>query len=254
MLRSSIGDLSALGHRVAGVDDEVHQNLLELRAVGEHRRQVGPDLGGDLNLRPDEALQHGLHRLDEVVERHGLLRDHLAPAERQQLAREARGAVGRFENLFRVAPPLVAFGQVLRDHLRVAADGHEQVVEVVRDAARQPSDRFHLLRLAELLVALLQLILRLLPFHHVADDGGKRGALRAVKRRERELAREPAAVFPHAGHFDDVAEREVVGSRVGERRLVGRAIGFANQVHDRPSEHFAFPYSRTSFPRCGSRT
>ena len=35
-------------------------------------------------------------------------------------------------------------------------DGHEQVVEIVRDAAGEPADRLHLLRLAQLLVALLQ--------------------------------------------------------------------------------------------------
>ena len=35
------------------------------------------------------------------------------------------------------------------------ANHHEQVVEVVRDAAREPADRLHLLRLAELLLELL---------------------------------------------------------------------------------------------------
>ena len=51
------------------------QNLLDLRAVGEHRCQVGPDLGVDLDLWTYEPLQHFLHALDQLVERDGVLRD-----------------------------------------------------------------------------------------------------------------------------------------------------------------------------------
>ena len=44
-------------------------------------------------------------------------------------------------------------GQLVEQQLGVAVDDREQVVEVVRDAAGQPADRFHLLRLAQLLLA-----------------------------------------------------------------------------------------------------
>jgi hypothetical protein len=54
-------------------------------------------------------------------------------------------------------------GQALPDHLPVARDDAEQVVEVVGDAARQPSDRLHLLGLTELLLERAQL-------GHVARD------------------------------------------------------------------------------------
>ena len=39
-------------------------------------------------------------------------------------------------------------------------DDGEQVVEVVRDAAGEPADRLHLLRLLELALGLLQLLVR----------------------------------------------------------------------------------------------
>ena len=37
-------DFAAVRHRIARVDDEVHEDLLDLRAVGEHGREVGPEL------------------------------------------------------------------------------------------------------------------------------------------------------------------------------------------------------------------
>ena len=46
--------------------------------------------------------------------------------------------------------------EAIEDQIAVAVDHREQVVEVVRDAAGQPADRFHLLRLTELLLQPLQ--------------------------------------------------------------------------------------------------
>ena len=57
----------------------------------------------------------------------------------------------------------------LADHVRVADDRGEQVVEVVRDAAGEPADRFHLLRLAELLFAIVERPARLPVAQRVAD-------------------------------------------------------------------------------------
>ena len=100
------------------------------------------------------------------------------------------GAIGGLHDLLRVGAPLVSVREVLDEHLGVAVDGHQQIVEVVRDAAGEPSDRLHLLRLPQLLLALLQRVLRLLALDDVAHDGGKRRAFAALQRRERKLARE----------------------------------------------------------------
>ena len=162
MFLSSIVIFPPPRHRVARVDHEVHENLLDLRRVGEHRRQVRPDLGRDLNLRADEPLQHVLHVRHELIERDRLLRDDLTAAERQQLAREPGRAICRLEDLLCIGAPLVSLVEVLHEHLRVAVDGHQQIVEVVRDAAGEPADRLHLLRLPQLLLALPKRVLRLL--------------------------------------------------------------------------------------------
>ena len=125
-------DFSTAGHGVAGVDHEVHHDLLDLRRVRQNRREVGPHVGGDLNVGPDDP-QHVLHAFDEMIERNGLLGDHLAAAEGEQLTRESRRALRGLDNLLRVGAPLVARLEALHEHFGVAMDGHEQVVEVMRD-------------------------------------------------------------------------------------------------------------------------
>ena len=45
-----------------------------------------------------------------------------------------------------------SLADALQQELAVAGDHHEQIVEVVGDAAGEPADGFHLLRLAELLL------------------------------------------------------------------------------------------------------
>ena len=57
-------------------------------------------------------------------------------------------------------------GANLAQHVEIADDDRQQVVEVVRQSAGKLADRLHLLRLAQLLA----LLLRLAPFGQVADD------------------------------------------------------------------------------------
>ena len=135
------------------------------------------------------------------------------------------------------AAPLVSRREVLHEHLGVAVDGHQQVVEVVRDAAGEPADRFHLLRLAQLLLALASVscdCLRSITSRTTAVNAVPSAA---VQRGEGELARKAAAVLANAGHFDDVAEGEVVGVRIGQRRLVRGAVGLRQSASSigRPS-------------------
>ena len=54
--------------------------------------------------------------------------------------------------------------ELVQEQLAVSHDDHEEIVEVVRDAAGQPADGLHLLRLAELLLALTKRLLRALAF------------------------------------------------------------------------------------------
>ena len=141
---------SAGRHRVAGVDHQVHQHLVDQSRVGVNgqrpRRQQ--------QLQVDVFAEHAPHHFREA--RHQLvqidvLRLHdLAAAERQQLARQAGGAVRRIDDVARRHLPRRGIVLALQQREREPLDDGEDVVEVVRDAAGELPDGLHLLRVAQL--------------------------------------------------------------------------------------------------------
>ena len=108
----------------------------------------------DRDVLADQAVEHPAHVRDALVEHDDLRRQDLAPAEREQLAGERRGAIGRIEDLLDVGAQRRA-DQLFQQQLGIAANRRQQVVEVVGDAAREPPDRFHLLRVSQLLLELM---------------------------------------------------------------------------------------------------
>ena len=89
---------------------------------------------------------------DDVAQLEHLRQDHLAAAEGEQLARERRRASGRAHDLERVLAARVVGVEAGDEELAVAADRGQEVVEVVRDPAGEPSDRLELLRVQQLLL------------------------------------------------------------------------------------------------------
>ena len=65
---------------------------------------------------------------------------------------EARGAACPPSGFRRCPPARIAGCEVAEQQLAVSENHRQQIVEVVRDAAGQPADRFHLLRLLILLL------------------------------------------------------------------------------------------------------
>ena len=128
---------SALRHGVAGVEREVDQHLFELRGIGAHRPQVRRQLQIDRDVLADQAVEHAAHVGDALVEHDDFRREDLPPAEREQLSGQRRRAIGRVEDLLDVGLERRAV-QLLQQQLGIAADRGQQVVEVVRDAAREP--------------------------------------------------------------------------------------------------------------------
>ena len=136
---------AAVGHRVARVGGEVEDHALHLRAVGLDRREPVAELDRDADVVADDALQHPLHAGDDLVEVDHARVQHLAAAEREKLAGERRRLPGGAGDLLQ----LLVLAPAAQQDLGVAADHGQQVVEVMRDAAGEPADGLHLLRLAE---------------------------------------------------------------------------------------------------------
>ncbi len=93
-----------------------------------------------------------LETLDDGVQAHDARLDHLLPAEGEQLTSQRRGTIGGLADLLDIAPLGIVGPEVLQQQIAVARDHREQIIEVVRDPARQSPHGLHLLRLQELLL------------------------------------------------------------------------------------------------------
>ena len=101
------------------------------------------------------------------VQRHGL--QHLLAAEGQELPGQRRRALAGLLHLQQIVLERVALAHAVQREPGVAQDHGEQVVEVVRHAAREAADGLHLLRRPELLLELLALRLRPLALGDVPE-------------------------------------------------------------------------------------
>jgi hypothetical protein len=185
------GEPAAVGHGVAGVDGEVHEDLLDLARVGLDAAELGIELGGQLHVLADGAPQELVDARHRGVEVEDLGLQHLPAREGQELAGERRGLLAGRHDLVEAAAMGGLGGAALEPELSVADDRREQVVEVVGHAPGELADRFHALRLAQLLLELALL-------GDVAQDAavGHDPARLVAHRGRRFAGRELAAVFP----------------------------------------------------------
>ncbi len=116
--------------------------------------RTAPSVGAqgvlELDVLADEAVQHLVQRLDDLVEAQHLRLEHLLAAEGEQLPGERRRPQRGRLDLLDVGALGVLGAEVLEQQVAVAGDGREEVVEVVRDAAGEPAHGLDPLRLAEL--------------------------------------------------------------------------------------------------------
>ena len=160
----------------------------------------------------------------------------LAAGEREQLAREGGTALGRDLDRFGRARGLgIVLGEPL-ECLDVPAHDHQQVVEIVRDAAGQLPERVHLLRFGKLLLHLLEFHLRFAPLGVVACDLGEahqRAVL--VDRVDHHACPEERAVLAHAPAFRRIASmlrRRREGARRHTRCPLGVGIKAREMLAD----------------------
>ena len=139
---------SPVGHGVPGVHAEVHHHLLQLPRVGLHLAEVRAGNDREVDVFADQASEHLLEVRQEGVEVQHLRVHDLLPAEGQELAGEAGGALRGLQDLLELAPLRLA--RLAHQELGVPQDDAQRVVEVVGDAPGQAADRLHLLRLQQL--------------------------------------------------------------------------------------------------------
>ena len=142
-----------VGHRVAGVDDDVHQHLVDLHGVHLDREPVRVEAELELDVLADHAPEHRRELAHELVQVDDTAVGRLRPCERDQLADERCSALrGGGDRVAALVARLARRRR--RESRRVAADHGEQVVEVVCDAGGDPAEQLEPLRLPELLLEL----------------------------------------------------------------------------------------------------
>ena len=152
-----------------------------------------------LDIAAQRRHQHVAHGVDALAQidrhRHQLL----AAREGEQLPRQLLAAAGGgTDRLHRLL--FLRLAQAALQDLRIAGDDHQQIVEVVGDAAGQLAERFHLLRLRELLAGLFERDLRLALRGDVAGDLGEADQFAGVvaDRVDDDAGVETAAILAHA--------------------------------------------------------
>ncbi len=101
---------AAVGHRVGGVDHEVHHHLLELIRVAEDRSDVVAQARHELDVLLQQPPEHSAEPRDDVAHADRLRLGDRLPAEREQLARQQCGAPRGRHDLVEIA---AAVGVVL---------------------------------------------------------------------------------------------------------------------------------------------
>ena len=182
-LRKTQGQLAASLHGVQGIGAQVHEHLVELGGIGQHRALGSGDARGDGNGRRKGGAQHLDHFADDTLRFERLEALGGVVAEAEDLAHQVAGAQAGLLDLVEVAPHArVGVADVHERHGRVAEDHREDVVEVVGHAAGEQADHLHLLHLAEFVLGLAPagVVKGDLQAHHAAVDPAHRVVIVAV--------------------------------------------------------------------------
>ena len=159
------GDATAVRHRVAGVDAQVEQRVLELRGIDQRGPEAGRSDNLDRDAGADRALDQLLHAGDQPVHVRRFGIKGLPARKGEEAVGEGRRAPRRALGGDHVAVDVLEtplFDAHLHQFER-AGDAGQQVVEVVRQAAGELAHGFHLLRLAKEFLGFL-------PLHHLGFE------------------------------------------------------------------------------------
>ena len=135
-------------HGVLGVDRKIEDGELELAGVDADRAHAVRHVDLDVDIGAQRARQQLAQQRQPLRQIDDLRRQGLLARIGQQLAGERFAALGGGRHHVE-QPHVFLVGQFAAQPLHAAADDHQQIVEIVRDAAGQLADRLQPLRLAQ---------------------------------------------------------------------------------------------------------
>jgi hypothetical protein len=120
--RSTFDVSPAPRHRVARVDSQVEDDLLELRRVRAHRAEVRVEQRDQVDVLADQLLEQLGDARDAPVQVEHLRLEHLLAAEREELHGQQRGPVRGLLDLLEVAARGVVGRQAPQQELAAPGD------------------------------------------------------------------------------------------------------------------------------------
>jgi hypothetical protein len=128
-------NLSPGGHRVAGVDGQVHKHLFHLAGIRVDGSQIGAERAGQYNVITEESIQHDFHPADGFIQVQGHGLQHLPAAESKQTLCKIFGGRARIVDLQNHLAGRSGQVPLLFQDLAIAEDDAKQIIEVVRQTA-----------------------------------------------------------------------------------------------------------------------
>ena len=135
---------TAVGHGLPRIDVQVEHHLLELRAVHVDRPQIRIEAAEDSDFLLG-AAEDGQGCVEQSAEVGGLQVVSPATREAEQLPGKRGAAVHQLIDAIDVRRQIPELATATTQQRRVAANPHQQVVEIVGDATRQRANGLHLL-------------------------------------------------------------------------------------------------------------
>ncbi len=140
---------SAIGHRIARVEDEIEQRVLQLAGIGVGQPQIGGFRHFELEGLPQRAAEDVGHVIDDLIQIQGRRLQGLLAGESKQAFGEGRSAIHGFDAGADIVLQLRRIDEVLLKKLQAAEKNRKKVIEVMGHAPRELTHRLHFFGLAE---------------------------------------------------------------------------------------------------------
>ena len=166
--------LSAAAHGIAGIDRQVQNDLSELVRIHLDVRAsfIAVKLTNDRNVIAEKTQERALQILHKTIRFNHARLERLLATEGQKLPGQSRGASGGAADLGHMAGDGSLGARFGKNEVAVAQDSGQKIIEIMRDAGRQLSERFHFLGATQLV---LQLFTRGNIHERTDESGGLSG-------------------------------------------------------------------------------
>ena len=123
----------------------------------------------ELDALADKTAQQTFQTRDHGIERQNFRVHRLFGAECEELSDQRRGPFSGLQHFFGLSAKGVLRTEFRQEDLAVAHDDSQEIIEVMRNPSGQPANRFHLLGLPKLFLALPKGLLCPFPFGAVIE-------------------------------------------------------------------------------------